>query len=374
MSSDPDTQKLMHSVLEADKETIEDGKLLNEAINQGLNSFVPDAMFEQLVSNYKLAKQIYGESLLRQISGYSDDYLERNLRIPEFRKELKKKITQRVKELEKKEYIDASGMTDKAFTLASLVNYAEEVDHLTPKGIFGERLHKKASHYGDKQDSWIFKKGDRYKDIDVTKSVKVALRRGHKKISREDLRKFERQSKGTNYIIYAVDASGSMKGKKIETAKKAGIALAFKAIAERDKVGLIVFGSEVTEAIHPTDDFPTLLAAITRIKAQRQTNMAATMEKAIELFPSEDSTKHLVMLTDALPNIGIDPEQTTLHAASSARSIGITISIVGIALNEDGVKLAEEIVRIGDGRLYQAKNLEEIDKIILEDYSRIEEN
>ena len=37
-------------------------------------------------------------------------------------------------------------------------------------------------------------------------------------------------------IIYGLDASGSMKGNKLKAAKKAGIALAFKAIEEKNTV------------------------------------------------------------------------------------------------------------------------------------------
>ena len=38
--------KLMHSVLENDKKIIDSGKLISDAINQGISSFTPDLMFE----------------------------------------------------------------------------------------------------------------------------------------------------------------------------------------------------------------------------------------------------------------------------------------------------------------------------------------
>ena len=60
-----DEQKLMSSIIEGDKETLDESKLINESINQGLNSFTPDAIFENLVTDYKAAKNIYGKSFLR---------------------------------------------------------------------------------------------------------------------------------------------------------------------------------------------------------------------------------------------------------------------------------------------------------------------
>ena len=84
--------KLMHSVLENDKATIDKGKLISDSINQGFQSFTPDLLYQQLVKNYSMAKHIYGPSLLKLASGYNPDYIEKNINIPEFRKELKFRI------------------------------------------------------------------------------------------------------------------------------------------------------------------------------------------------------------------------------------------------------------------------------------------
>ena len=361
--------KLMHSVLENDKKTIDSGKLISDAINQGMSSFTPDLMFEQLVKNYTLAKQIYGESIIRLVSGYEPDYVKKNIGIPEFQRELKEKIQEKIKELKDEGLLEKdNSLSEKGIELASLVLYFEELDKIVPKGIIGEKISKKIFIYGEKENSRIYKKGDRYRDIALKKSVKLALRRGHRNFDGKDLQVFEKQSRGQTYIIYGLDASGSMKGKKIEACKKAGIALAYKAINERDKVGLIVFGSEIKEVVEPTSDFIRLLKEITRIKASKETDIAATIKKAIEIFPSEDITKHLILITDALPTKGDEPEKLTLEEVSMARSKGITISLIGINLDEKGKKFAEKIIQVGEGRLYVVRNLENVDEIVLEDY------
>ena len=361
--------KLMHSVLENDKKVIDTGKLISDVINQGMSSFTPDLMFEQLVKNYTLAKQIYGESIIRLVSGYEPDYVKKNIGIPEFQRELKEKIQERIKELKDEGLVEKdNSLSEKGIELASLVLYFEELDKIVPKGIVGEKISKKTFIYGEKENSRLYKKGDRYRDIALKKSVKLALRRGHQTFDGKDLQVFEKQSKGRTYIIYGLDASGSMKGKKIEACKKAGIALAYKAINEKDKVGLIVFGSEVKEVVEPTSDFTRLLKEITRIKASKETDIAATIRKAIEIFPSENITKHLILITDALPTKGDEPEKLTLEEVSMARSSGITISLIGINLDEKGRKFAEKITQIGEGRLYVVRNLENVDEIVLEDY------
>ena len=361
--------KFMHSVLENDKKTIDKGKLISDAINQGMSSFAPDLMFEQLVKSYTVAKQIYGESIIRLVSGYEPEYIKKNIPIPEFQKELKARIQENVEQLKDDGLLNKDdSLSEKGIELASLVLYFEELDKIVPKGVIGEKISKKRFIYGEKEAARLYKKGDRYRNIALKKSVKLALRRGHSNFDEKDLQVHENQGKGQTYIIYALDASGSMKGKKLEACKKAGIALAYKAINEKDKVGIIVFGSEVKEFVEPTSDFTRLLKEVTRARASKETDIVSTLQKAIELFPSGDITKHLILITDALPTKGDEPEKLTLEEASIARSKGITISLIGIDLDEKGKKLAERIAEIGGGRLYIARNLENVDKIVLEDY------
>src|SRR3989344_1591731 len=355
LSTSLEDNKLMHSVLNSDKKTIDQGNLIEEAINRGIGAFTPDLMFEQLVKNFQITKQIYGEKIIRLIAGYNPDYIERNLGIPEFRKELKEKV-----------------ISDKGIELASIVLYAQEIDNIVPKGLLGKKISKELAHYGEKAESRMFRKGDRYKDISLKQSVRLAVKRGHSKILSNDLRTNLRCKKGSICLIYAIDASASMKGKKIETTKRAGVALAYKAINNHDKVGLVIFGTEVKDFVIPTLDFGLVLNKITRAKAGMQTDFTNTIKKSVELFPREKITKHLIILTDALPTVGEKPEKETLEAVSLARSNDITVSIIGISLDEKGKTLAEKIVGLGEGRLYVVRDLENLDKIVLEDYYSVE--
>ncbi|MGM5484862.1 MAG: vWA domain-containing protein [Nanobdellota archaeon] len=361
--------KLMRSVLSNDKEKIDEGKMISDAVNRGLGSFTPDIMFENLVEKYQMTKKMYGERLIRNLTGYDADYVERNRNIPEFRDELKKQISSRIKKLEKDELIDEEGMvTDYGLDLSSVIVYLEELEHLKMHGISGEKIRKEKAHYGEKAESKDFRRGDRYKDIDVRGSVKKSIKRGHDRISRDDLKVKERQSKGNIEIIYAIDASASMKGEKLEMAKKAGIALAYKATQEKNKVGLIVFGDEIREEFEPSNDFEKLLYRINRIRATNQTNISKTINRAGRLFSSNNCTKHLMMITDAMPTEGEDPHQEAIDSAAELKDV--TTSIIGINLNEAGTELARKITDISEGRLSIAKNINNLDLLVLEDYSK----
>ncbi len=376
LKQDPELNKLMRSVLENDSSSIEKGKIIEAAFDQSIGAFSPDIMFEKMVRDFRTAKQLYGERLIQLLTGYDPNYVEKNIGVPEFRRELKTKIKDRVAELRNDQLVSKEGaVTDKGVTLASLVLCLEELDRLAPKSGWGEHISEKKSAYGSTAGVKPFAKHDRYRDIAIKKSIKTAIRRGHQSLDEADLQSFERRSKGTFEIMYAVDASVSMKGEKLSNAKKAGVALAYKAIQNKDKVGLLLFSDEVLAEVPPSLDLVRILNALTCVKASRQTNIAQTILKACELF-SRSAAKHLIILTDAMPTAarnGDDPYKETIDAAGVAANYGITISVIGVGLTKEGARLAEKMVEVGKGKCYTVTNARDVDVIILEDYRGLRE-
>lgn len=374
LAKQQEEDKLMSSVMRNDKKVIDDGKLIVDAINRSSGAFHPDLFFEQMVRNFSLVQKLEGPTIIKGVTGYDPDYIDRNIKIPEFQRDLKQRMESRISALKNQGLLDKSGsITEEGLRLASLILYVEELDHLLAKGTLGEWEQKKANPAGLVEDVRMFRKHDPYKDISVPGTIKVAARRGHTRLTTTDIRTVIRKGKGEISVLLAIDASGSMKGDKLATCKKAGIALAFQAIQKRDKVGLIIFGDDIRVSIPPTTQFMELLNEITRIRANKQTNLTITIERAIELFAPHNHTKHLIILSDALPTVGKDPEQQAVQAAEIAVNHGITISIVGINLDKEGLLLGEKITSVGKGRLYAVRNLGEIDKLVLDDYRSIKQ-
>ena len=79
---------LMHSLTKGDKKAIENGNLLQGCLDNGIKSFTPNLMMEKFVQDYKLAKHIYSDSFLQHFTGYDPNYIEKNIKIPEFQREL----------------------------------------------------------------------------------------------------------------------------------------------------------------------------------------------------------------------------------------------------------------------------------------------
>ena len=368
-SNPSDEDKLARSVIEDDSAGA-DGNLIEESINQGCGAFVPEIMFSNITKNYKQAEQIYGEKMISEVTGYDNSYVEKNAKVPEFQKELESKIGERIKRMKKSGYLNDDGTpTETGYKLASLVMYTEELDKLEAQGLLGDKKNKEKSHYGGRDESDFYKKGDRYVDIDVRKTIKTSTRRGHKSVQPQDLKIFQRESKGNIEIIYAIDASGSMKGKKIEQSKKAGVALAYKALENRDKVGVLAFGATIKEHVSPTDDFQELISKISRISASKETNFENAIQESLSSFTDANVTKHLIFITDGMPTAGEDPEKEALDAISMATEANITCSFVGIEVTQDAQEFLQEASELGGGKFYNVRNVDNLDAIILEDYS-----
>jgi Mg-chelatase subunit ChlD len=362
---------MMKSRLPAE-EDLSDGKMLNDMINQGMSSFQPDMAMASMTQNYKSAKNIYGESMLREATGYSPEQIERNIKLPEFARDLKSRMHAKAKKMQEEGLINEQGeILSKGMMYAALNLYMTELDSLLPTGTLGDHTSKKKANYGMRGEVKPYARGDRYKNLAVKQSAKVAIRRGHTKIQPNDLRIFTRESKGEICIVYAIDSSGSMRGKKIETAKRAGVALAYKAVQNNDKIGVLVFAEDIKARVEPTTDFHLILSSISTITAAKQTDIGNTMMAAIDMFPQRNMTKHLIFLTDAETTVGDDPKKKALEAANVAAGAGITISLVGIKLDPQTAEFARELVNITKGKLYLVNDTKEVDAVVLADYDQI---
>ena len=367
-----DLNKLMRSVLHNNNDLVEEGELLSQALASGINNFTPDLMFEQFVNNYRTAKKIFGERLIRLTTGYSPDYIERNIRIPEFKQELKNNLEQSIKALKDRGLLSDDGdFTKQGLTLATISLVSDELDRMKQRGLLGERDYRSKSNDGLVSDERPFRKGDGYRSVNIKSSVKKSLRRAHKRILVDDLMVDERESKQRAVIMLAIDASGSMRGEKFSAAKRAAIALAYKAISKNDEVGVLLFEKKVVSETPPSNDFNRIVSKVLLGRAGKETDLSVAIRKSVELMSNKKARKHLIIITDALQTIGKNPEKKVLEAVGVALKDDVSISVIGLGLNPDGERLSKLIVEHGRGSLYLVKAYDDLDVLVIEDYYKV---
>jgi molecular chaperone DnaK (HSP70) len=133
------------------------------------------------------------------------------------------------------------------------------------------------------------------------------------------------------WVVFALDASGSMYGDKIENAKQALLDQSRNLLAVGGgtcKVGVVQFSTRAGLVCEPTDDLELLSRHIARIGADGSTAMDQGINMAVDLVEKAPAgtDRDVVLLTDGYPNKRDD----TLRAADRARNEGIVLSALSI--------------------------------------------
>jgi Mg-chelatase subunit ChlD len=363
-----DSEGLLNQETEEPKKERE-GNLITQAVNHGVTNFTPDLIFERLVSDYKVAEQMYGPEIIRELSDFDPNYVKKNINIPEFQKEIKKRIRKNVEELKKDEILDKDGnITDAGIELSLIQSYLEELDNMKLLPSYGERQHKRILGFNTKTK--ISNKKERYRDVILPKTIHRTLRRNHSEIDERDIVWAERKKKANIEIIFALDTSASMKGKKIQYSKMAGVGLAYWATSHSDKVGLINFSKELEVIVKPTKEFSRIAIAISKVSPGGQTDISLPIEKACKMVDKGDE-KELIIISDALHTSSKTSEKRVIESVYNARDKGLRVSIIGIHINKKGRDLAKQITDITDGHLYEVKVIKDIPTIVISDYVRM---
>jgi Ca-activated chloride channel homolog len=173
-------------------------------------------------------------------------------------------------------------------------------------------------------------------------------------------------------IALVIDASGSMGGGKREAAKAAALGLAER-LAERDRLTLVSFASDVQ--VH-LDAVPVSRENLIRIRTEvallqtrGMTNLSGGWFAGVECaarVAEEDArmTPRIIILSDGHANEGIsDPNELREHAGE-LRLRSVLTSALGIGDGYDE-QLLRGIAENGGGRLHDAELTSEISSVLL---------
>ncbi|MEM1988442.1 MAG: vWA domain-containing protein [Candidatus Woesearchaeota archaeon] len=339
-------------LLATEEEMLAESKVLNELINSGTKIDL-NLLNNYIINNFSQIKDKFSSEFFKDVSGFSKEEIEKNLKYNEFKQQLQKNINNTIKKIkEDSKEIDLT-----------LIEYLKDLDLLNLKETFGYRKGKRKSNYGEEIDTEKYKKKP-FKQIDIRKTIKEAIRHTKQELTKDDLIVKELGSKKESYIYILLDCSSSMQGKKIYIAKKAAISVAYKAIKERNLIGLIGFNDDISLHIPLTTNFHDILKGIISLSPNSKTNISIALEKAVLELTNKKGIKHIILISDVLETVDYDKVYKTI---SLAKSENITISVIGTELNVQGKELSQYIVNFTEGKYYQFK-LDQLEEIVLEDY------
>ncbi|MEA5407654.1 VWA domain-containing protein [Haloarculaceae archaeon H-GB2-1] len=187
--------------------------------------------------------------------------------------------------------------------------------------------------------------------IDAAASVRAAASRGSTTIQSRDLRRSVRAGDTSALVVFAVDASASMRG-PMRTAKGVAIDLLQDAYEQRDEVALVAFAGEDAEVLLPPTDSVTLAARhLKELPTGDRTPLPAGMQAAGEVIDRADPDVGIVVLvTDGRPNTAEgSPTAQTRRAAKQLASQDAHVVVVDAGRDGDRSALTADIAAITDG-------------------------
>ena len=202
--------------------------------------------------------------------------------------------------------------------------------------------------------------------IDAAASVRAASARGGSSVESRDLRQSVRERGGEVLVVFAVDASASMRP-AMRAAKGTVLELLEDAYQERDEVAFVAFAGEGADVLLPPTDSVTLAARhLKDLPTGDRTPLPAGLRTAGDVIERADPAASVVVLvSDGRANVAAEsPVAETRQAARDLADLGANVVVVD-AGDEDRTGLTELIAEETDGRHVplSALSAEQIDAV-----------
>ncbi|MGO5091487.1 putative cobaltochelatase [Clostridium sp. LCP25S3_F10] len=147
-------------------------------------------------------------------------------------------------------------------------------------------------------------------------------------IETSDIRNKVREKRIGNFLLFLVDASGSMGAKKrmVET-KGAILSLLLDAYQKRDRIGMIAFKGEAAETIlPPTNSVDLAYKLLEEMPTGGKTPLSAGLDKAYnlaksELFKNPNISPLIILISDGKANVSLGTEKPLKESNDLAQII-----------------------------------------------------
>ncbi|WP_246999899.1 VWA domain-containing protein [Halosolutus gelatinilyticus] len=194
--------------------------------------------------------------------------------------------------------------------------------------------------------------------IDAAASVRSAAARGRNRVEKRDLRRAVRAGETSVTIVFAVDASASMRP-AMHTAKGVVLDLLRDSYERRDEVAFVAFAGKGAEVLLPPTDSVSLAARhLKDLPTGDRTPLPAGLETARRVVDrAETDAAVVVVVTDGRANVA-DGSPTAATRRAARRLAGSQTSVIVVDAGADSrAGLSELIAGEADGELVDLASL-----------------
>jgi magnesium chelatase subunit D len=188
--------------------------------------------------------------------------------------------------------------------------------------------------------------------VDAVASMRAAATRGKDSVGSRDLRKSVRTDAAGTLVVFAVDASASMRP-AIRAVRGVAIDLLRDAYEHRDRVAVVTFAGEDAEVVLPPTDSVTLATRhLKDLPTGDRTPLPTGIATAADVLDRADPDAGVVVLvTDGRANSGSDsPTAATREAAERLARLDAHTVVVDTDPDAERTSLTGEIAAVTDGQ------------------------
>ncbi|WP_248898021.1 VWA domain-containing protein [Haloplanus halobius] len=188
------------------------------------------------------------------------------------------------------------------------------------------------------------------RSVDAAASVRAAAARGGDGVESRDLRQSVRAAEASTLVVFAVDASASMR-RAMRAAKGTVLELLEDSYQQRDRVGFVAFAGEGADVLLPPTDSVTLAARhLKDLPTGDRTPLPAGLQTASDVIEHADPAASVVVcVTDGRANVADgSPLAATRQAADRLAALGARVVVVD-AGEDTRAGVVPELVERTDG-------------------------
>jgi len=188
-----------------------------------------------------------------------------------------------------------------------------------------------------------------------------------------DIQAQQRESISKN-IVFVVDRSGSMTGRKIDQAKEA-LRFVINNLNDGDLFNIVAYDSEIETFApelqrHNKSSRDKALGFIESIFAGGSTNIDGALNAALDMLQDDETPNYVVFLTDGIPTVGETNIARIVDSASEANSVRARVCCFGVGYDVNSL-LLDKLARTGYGQSVYVRPDEDIEAKVAEFYTRI---
>ncbi|MGM0389434.1 MAG: VWA domain-containing protein, partial [Natrinema limicola] len=194
--------------------------------------------------------------------------------------------------------------------------------------------------------------------IDAAASVRSAAARGESRVEKQDLRQSVRAGETSVTIVFAVDASASMRP-AMRTAKGVVLELLRDSYEHRDQVAFVAFAGEGADVLLPPTDSVSLAARhLKDLPSGDRTPLPAGLETSRQVLERADTDAAVVVLvTDGRANVADGSPTAATRKAARALAADDTRVVVVDAGDDSRAGLSDLVASETEGEVVDLSRL-----------------